>query len=171
MFLHSFGLGYLFDRVLGQQVSLYMSMEKREQKMWQMPDEGRLIGELFEVESLITSDVAQNFKDGSGTLWRLNTTELRPRDLALLQLGERVRLLGTTTSEVTFHVCGVFPWMMREKAMSRREMEVERQEFNTVMRQHKQLSEMNEDSLGRQNPHRVPESGLCSHLAIMKRLR
>jgi hypothetical protein len=171
MLLHSFGLGYLLDRTLGQQLSLYMSMEKMEQKMWQMPKEGRLIGELLASESLITSDVATNFKDGSGTVWRLNTTELRPRDLALLQLGERVRLLGTTTSEVTFHVCGVFPWMMREKAMSRHEMEEQRQEFNTVMREHKKLLEMNDDSLGRQNPHKVPESELCSHLAIMKRMR
>lgn len=168
MLLHGFGVGYLLDQKLGQQVSLYMSMEKMEQKMWQMPEDGRLTGRLLATSGLeeVTATTVLNFKDGGGVVWRLSTGELRPRDIALLQMGEKVRLLGTSTSAFTFHVCGVFPWH-QGRAMGRKEMEQERREFDQVMGEHKRMQPPKEAGV---LPEPVPVERLCSHLAIMQRM-
>lgn len=170
--LHSFGLGYLLDQKLGQQLDSYMSQTKMEQKMWQMPQAGRLVGRL-EIDTVVATEQLEpilNFKDDTGVMWRLSVTELRPRDSMLLLKGERVRLLGTTTNDVSFHVCGVFP-AMGGRAMGIREMERERLDFDEMMTMHRRLM-VNSESATDQNEHaEVPKDRLCSHLEMMKRMR
>ncbi len=171
LLLHSFGMGYLFDRTLGQQLSLYMSMEKIEQKMWQMPEDGRLTGRLL-ISTVTKGESASsvlNFKDNEGVVWRLGASELRPRDVALLQTGAQVRLLGTTTSAFTFHICGVFPWH-QGRAKGQKEMMQERRDFDQVMVEHKGMLQRVEGSDAGKLPEIVPVDRLCSHLEVMKRM-
>lgn len=171
MLLHGFGVGYLLDQKLGQQLSIYMSMEKMEQKMWQMPEDGRLTGRLL-ISTVTKGESASsvlNFKDNEGVVWRLGASELRPRDVALLQTGAQVRLLGTTTSAFTFHICGVFPWQ-QGRVMGRKEMIQERRDFDQVMVEHKGMAQRVEGGGATKLPEIVPVDRLCSHLEVMKRM-
>lgn len=168
--LHCFSLGYVLDQKLGQQLGSYMSQTKVEQKLWQMPQAGRLVGKLEQLNQENVSAPVFNFKDEEGVLWRLNVNELRSRDTDLLVRGGRVRILGTTTNEFSFHVCGVFP-AMGDRAFGFKEMARERRDFDSTMREHARLmmtysegNELNEHQI-------VPKDRFCAHLEIMKRMQ
>lgn len=171
IFLHCLGLGYTLDQKLGEQIGMYMSLEKREQQMWQMPTEGRLMGVLEPIETPADGEaIILNFKDMKGVMWRLSSEELTERERLLLTRAVPVRLLGTTTSNFSFHVCGVFPWQ-QGKAMPHREMREHRAEFDAMM-----LDKLNkiEDwgrELGDQELENTPNDSLCATLPIMKRMR
>ena len=168
IFFHSLGMGYLVDKTLGQQLSMYMSMEKMEQKMWQMPQAGRLIGQVESPQSRGEGDVI-NFKDGEGILWRLSDNELNERERTLLLSGALVRMLGTTTSEFSFHACGVFP-LMQERAMGRSDMMHEREEFTAMMQSHRRMTDQNDSEFVGHMAPEVPLGSLCAHLEMMKRM-
>lgn len=170
MLLHCLGLGYTLDKKLGEQIGMYMSLEKRQEMMWQMPAAGRLIGVLEPVQTTAETAVpVLNFKDKAGVLWRLSVEELSEHELVLLNRALPVRLLGTTTSEFSFHACGVFPWE-EGRAMPRREMRERREEFDAIM-----LDKMEKIAdLGREfgdmGPKKPPMDSLCANLPIMKRM-
>jgi hypothetical protein len=171
MLLHCLGMGYVLDKKLGEQIGMYMSMEKMEQHMWQMPKDGRLVGVL---EPAATRDDTGapilNFKDMNGTLWRLSVNELNERELVLLMRALPVRVLGTTTSEFSFHVCGVFPWM-QGRALPRREMQEGRREFDALMLDKMEKIEEWSKELKAEGPSQPPADSLCARLPIMKRMR
>lgn len=168
--LHCFGLGYVLDQKLGQQLDSYMSQTKMEQKLWQMPQAGRLVGTLEQLHQDNISEPIFNFKDEEGVLWRLSVNELRSQDIDLLARGERVRLLGTTTSEFSFHVCGVFP-AMGDRAFGFREMARERRDFDSTMSEHTRLMKIYTDENEHNEHQNIPLDRLCSHLEIMKRMQ
>lgn len=127
--LHLFGLGYSTDHMLGEKMGMYNSQEKIEQKMWQDPQEGRLLGR-FE-GPLPPPSMLMNFTDVSGEVWQVNVTELSPQERALVDEQATVRLLGAVSDEsmMVFHSCGVFPWMF-DKEMSREDMRAAREAFS-----------------------------------------
>ncbi|MBY0538131.1 hypothetical protein K2P47_01890 [Patescibacteria group bacterium] len=169
--LHCLGLGYTLDQKLGEQIGMYMSLEKREQSLWQKPVEGRLVGILEPIATPVTGEVAiLNFKDSTGVLWRLSVDELNERERLLLTRALPVRLLGTTTSDFSFHVCGVFPWA-QGRAMPRREMREHRAEFDAMMLDKMEKIEDWGRELGPRTPLERPETSLCATLPIMKRMR
>ncbi len=169
--LHCLGLGYTLDKKLGEQIGMYMSLEKREQLMWQMPNEGRLVGVLEPVEMPAEGvGAVMNFKDIKGVLWRLSSEELSERERLLLNRAVPVRLLGTTTSDFSFHVCGVFPWQ-QGRAMPRKEMREHRAEFDAMMLDKMEKIEDWGRELGDREPENAPNGSLCATLPIMKRMR
>lgn len=107
--LYVFGFGFLIDSALGTYLVSYDSQDKVEQYLWQEPKDGRLIGNLL-VER-VDYDGQFNFIDSNSFLWYLNTEELTPESLKLLNSGAPVRLLGLVTGEEQpiFLVCEVLP--------------------------------------------------------------
>lgn len=169
--LHCLGLGYTLDKKLGEQIGMYMSLDKKEQLMWQKPSEGRLVG-VLEPRSISADgeEVIIHFKDIKGALWRLSIDELNERERVLLSRDLPVRLLGTTTSDFSFHVCGVFPWQ-QGRAMPRHEMREHRAEFDAMMLD--KLDEI-EDWGSELSDHKLqntPPGSICATLPIMKRMR
>jgi hypothetical protein len=171
MLLHSLGMGYILDKKLGEQIGMYMSLEKKEQSMWQMPREGRLVGVLELVETPADGEApVLNFKDIKGVLWRLSDAELDERERLLLARSVPVRLIGTTTSDFSFHVCGVFPWLSG-KAMPRKEMREHRAEFDAMMLDKMERIESWGREFGPESSENEPEGSLCATLPIMERMR
>jgi hypothetical protein len=169
--LHCLGLGYTLDQKLGEQIGMYMSLEKKEQLMWQMPSEGRLLGVLEPKE--VTSEGEEaivHFKDIKGALWRLSMDELNERDRVLLNRALPVRLLGTTTSDFSFHVCGVLPWQ-QGRAMPRREMREHRAEFDAMILDKLEKIEEWGRELSDGDQQNSLNGSLCATLPIMKRMR
>ena len=140
LLLHGLGFGYALDQFLGKQVSMYISMEKMELSLWQMPAAGRLVG--FSAltkgtEGTFDTETDTVFIDIEGTAWILETAELDHKDEAFLQSGQEVRLLGTSTAPGFFHTCGVFAWMFGDDwGIGRREMDEERQRFEAKLKFH-----------------------------------
>jgi hypothetical protein len=169
--LHCLGLGYTLDKKLGEQIGMYMSLDKKEQLMWQKPSEGRLVG-LLEPRAMSADreEVIIHFKDIKGALWRLSIDELNERERVLLTRDLPVRLLGTTTSDFSFHVCGVFPWQ-QGRAMPRQEMREHRAEFDAMMLDKLEEIEDWGRELGDHEPQNTPPGSLCASLPIMKRMR
>ena len=126
--LNMLGLGYEVDEILGQHMRAYTSQQKLEYRMWQEPIEGRLVGR--QVYSTLAPTTTVIFEDVEGKRWRMNVSELQPRDLDLLHSGKVVRLIGKKVGDgaPNFHACGSFPVML-EPDTSLIELMEERQEF------------------------------------------
>lgn len=135
--LHVLGLGYVIDHELGEQMNIYTSQEKLEQRMWQKPEEGRLIGRQTHGTLSATSTII--FKDITGGGWQVDVTDLSPSEIDLLLQGESIKLIGVMTNEEvkSFHSCGAFPWTYT-KYNTRAELIAARERFLERMDGHKE---------------------------------
>lgn len=170
--LQFFGFGYTIDSILGKQMQAYMSMEKQEARMWQAPEEGRLLGRQVFVTVSPTTTVV--FADTTGQRWRLNVTELFDRDRALLASEERVRVFGELTDRDAkiFHACGVFSWMMRRE-VTRAEMSHERTMFlEQLAEQKRRAAERLEryEAAAMSSGETAPPESRCAQLAVAQRI-
>ncbi len=163
--LHCFGLGYTLDKKLGEQISMYMSMEKMEQKMWQNPEDGRLIGELIKIDNS-----GPNFFDSAGLIWQLSLSELTPLEISILQTGVPVKLFGTSTAEGIFHVCGVF-LQQKGRARAWQEMNEERQNFFSTIHARRDQVIQNNTILKQNESRQTSNEHICVHLEMMKRVK
>ncbi len=172
--LQLFGFGYAIDHKLGEEMRMYMSQEKMEMKLWQTPTDGRLIGK--QVLSTLAPTSTVIFEDSLGTRWNLTVSELMPMDLNLLESGQKVRIVGTTSDITTkqFHACGVFPWML-DRSMKMKELSAERQAFVERVYEHKDRAEERMTQLElatfKPNQRRLEEAtGLCAEIAPVRRI-
>lgn len=163
--LHYAGVGYYLDTYLGRNSSMYQSQEKMELRMWQVPEDGRLVGVY---ESEIKGSLVR-FNDIEGREWSLDTVDLKARDLEVLTTGKKVRVLGLVAngSPMMMHACGIFPWMM-ERVPELAELRQSKQYF---------IERMN-DERSRRVPKTVTQdsmvssqnSGLCDGMKVFNRL-
>ncbi len=109
-FLHISGVGFNFDRWLGNSIVNYESQEKMEKRWWQQPESGLLVGTLINNDNQNTSIVL--FEDIDGKRWETVTYELGDEDKIILRSGKMVKMIGEVTNinPPNFHACGVFPW-------------------------------------------------------------
>lgn len=170
--LHIFGAGYLIDTQLGKGMPMYRSLERAEAKMWQNPDEGRLLGVFSEMDE---DDEMYVFLDEKAKRWNIQTIELRDRDRELLSSGNTVRVLGTITDSDAgyFHACGVFPWMF-DGSVSVRDMKTDRKLFVERMYEHMEkggrLKKL-EREVFKEDQDMPFDDGVCSELSVMKRMK
>lgn len=138
--LQLFGFGYSADHILGQYMTMYNSQEKIEQKMWQAPDEGRLLGRFGGPLPAPSSLV--RFTDVTGNEWGVNVDELSMKERELLLQDEIVRLIGQITDGEmgVFYSCGAFPWML-DKPMTREDLRAAKEAFEVKIEGYKERSE------------------------------
>jgi hypothetical protein len=168
------GFGYTVDRVLGENMNMYMSQQKQERKLWQAPEDGRLVGRQVLSTLVPTSTII--FEDIQGVRWTLSVEELTPMDLQLLASEKNIKLLGTTSDTTTrrFHACGAFPWML-DKPMKSDELSAERQAFIERVYQHKskaeeRLAQLEQETFGEVSQSRREMMSLCAQIAPVRRI-
>jgi len=166
-----FGMGYTVDDLLGKNMVFYMSQEKLESRIWQAPEEGRLLGR--QVFSTLSPTSTIVFEDSTGKRWGINVRELLVRDLELLSEGKTVRLLGKAKNQELrlFHACGVFPWMV-DKNVTRGEMSAEREAFMRSVYEHAKRAEDRLIQLeGRTfGSARLSEESICGGIAAVRKI-
>lgn len=110
--LHIFGMGFTLDKKLGLITSHYESQERSEQKMWQQPGQGRLVGHLLDGEAILPVPYII-FTDIQNNQWQMNIDDLNIDDINNLNTKKKVRILGIDNSGaiMSFHACAVFPWV------------------------------------------------------------
>jgi hypothetical protein len=128
--LHVIGVGHMTDHVLGERMGMYNSQEKIERRMWQRPDDGRLIG--TQRSLLLPPATRSEFVDIDGVVWFIDNTDLSNAEQDLLSQKQPVRLIGVVEDgdKHLFHPCGVFPWLL-DKPMSRGDLHAAREAFET----------------------------------------
>lgn len=186
--LQAVGHGYNLDRVLGEWIEFYPSYEKQKYAMWQEPEEGRMIGTIMVLDTATSTDGTDEsllFSDVTENMWHIDTSELRDSDIEVLLASdlEPVRLMGTTTSEGVFRVCGVFSWSAG-KVMGREQLGKNRELFVDTVRTHHQFSETatepieittdeTEAVLEGEHPEDVAKEGtierMCADIAMIQR--
>lgn len=141
--LHYFGLGYRLDEIMGKHLAVYMSQEKIEREMWQVPEKGRLVGRLVYTTLSPTTTVV--FEDAAGERWRIEMADLSPADMELVASKKTVRLLGMIESGEAhvFHACGAFPWMVKSDTTVA-DMSKERENFEQQIVRHRMAGEVQE---------------------------
>lgn len=110
--LHILGMGFALDKQFGALTDHYQSQERLEQRMWQQPKQGRLVGILSEEEIILPMPFV-NFRDSESKSWQMDITELNEVDITNLNSKKMVRVLGVQTDAGPwyFRACAVFPWV------------------------------------------------------------
>lgn len=113
--LHLAGTGFILDKQIGLLTAYYESQEKREQKLWQQPGQGRLHGHYIS-SNQSESKFLVNFQDYESVIWQLNIDELDGEEVSLLHSGSRVKLWGEVTNiePPHFYTCAVLPVLHEE---------------------------------------------------------
>lgn len=162
--LQAAGIGSAIDRELGKRMPIYTSQEKLERELWQVPNEGRIVGVLTEQHPSYV-----DFADLDGTIWQLVINELHQSDKEQLLEAKRVRVIGIpATSSTRFYACGVFPWLFAN-SMPRAEIAKEREIFIERMSEHTsdaERVEALEESVAVEHT-----TGRCAQLAVMQRIK
>lgn len=169
--LQHYGLGYSVDNAIGNRVAGYLSQEKLERKVWQAPDEGRLLGK--QVLNTASPEKVLIFEDAEGNRWKMNVKELTSQDFDLLGTERTVRLLGKAVDneQRLFHACGVFPWMV-DKNITLGELRNQREQF--VDRVYDHLEKEKEriklmETQGISTASTI-KKGVCSDIAAVRRM-
>jgi hypothetical protein len=165
------GFGYLVDKTLGEYAPMYYSMADREQKMWQQPDQGRLIGRQDAAE---TQTDTITFTDSEGKHWQMAVQELRMQDREMLGTEQHVRVLGKAMGgdAARFHACGVFPWML-DKKHPMKELSAERKAYIDKMYQHSpqdRLRDLEQVAFDDARSDNVPAMKVCAEIAAVRRI-
>jgi RNA polymerase sigma-70 factor (ECF subfamily) len=111
VFLHMIGVGFNFDKWLGKNITSYESQEKMEQRFWQHPESGLLVGYLVKGEKI--ADTAVWFEDVNGVIWQVDVSDLQDNERSELETNKSVRMIGKvlTLEPPYFHACSAFPWL------------------------------------------------------------
>lgn len=171
MLLQLLGLGYEIDEMLGQHMMLYTSQQKFEQRLWQDPDDGRLLG--MQVHSTLSPTSTIIFEDITGKRWTMNTSELPQLDKEMLATNMTVRLLGKPVDEELhiFHACGVFPWV-HERDLSVEELSRQRDVFLERISRHAHKETEGKLRLHGQNlaSTTLVEEAVCATIPAVRRI-
>lgn len=169
--LQFFGFGYVVDRTLGHQVSMYTSIDKLEKRLWQMPEDGRLVGK--QVFSTLSPTSTVVFEDTIGQRWRMDVSELQSRDIELLASEKPVRLLGKAEDIKLrlFHACGALP-LMNQEEVSVTDILGEREAFIQRIYRH---TRQDEDKIIISNSGTFASSSfskqsVCANIAVARRM-
>lgn len=163
IFLHMFGIGFLFDDTLGKYTNLYRSQAERELQRWQRPEAGRLVGTLQSSDATPWSSRVE-FIDKDGQSWQLVLDELSRFVLSDIPHDTPVRLIGVRLpTNHEFLVCGILPWIV-ESNYKATEIAAVRERMILHSKGSTSEQELPPRPSGGLEPH-------CADLPVMQRLR
>lgn len=93
------------EQAFALNVSIYESVQEKKAKLWSLPEEGYLSGEI--VEAGLN---AFKLKDFQGVEWTIRYEGAFIPPVVLLERGEKVKLIGEMAEEKVFVASEVRPW-------------------------------------------------------------
>ncbi len=163
--MHLAGVGFFLDNQMGNFSAGYPSQERIEEKIWQSPERGRLVGFVSQSESkpVVLNEVIF-FEGLDGRSFETNISQLHLEEINLLRTGKKVRLLGQIISvePPRFHACAVFPWAF-ERDYSMKELSELRDTMRKGIERLFVFKDMASSS--------VISSDLCTQMPVMRRVQ
>jgi len=89
----------------GIEASLYESIQEKKVKLWSMPREGYLSGEI-----LVVRDSTFTLRDFSQNIWTIHYADAFFPPMVLIEPGERVKMIGKMQAEDVFTAEQIRPW-------------------------------------------------------------
>ena len=99
------GGGQRLEQAFALNVGIYESIQEKKVKLWSMPAEGYLSGEIVE-----TGLESFQLKDFQGKVWKVQYQKAFIPPVVLLERGEKVKLIGQMEGEEGFIATEVRPW-------------------------------------------------------------
>lgn len=103
------------DQAFAINVSLYESIQEKKMKLWSMPEEGYLSGEIVNV----SPDFFQ-LKDFKNKVWEISFEEAFIPPVVSLEKGEKVKIVGKMLGSKAFSADEIRPWGGAGKRMQNR---------------------------------------------------
>lgn len=135
--LHIVGTGIIVDKMLGNKMPFFEDFKHTQMRIWQMPQEGRIIGTVLQNNQQL--HIAQ-IADSEGRSWQLDTTALNPFDIELLMSGDEVHIIGIASSTQAgyFYGCAVLP-RMPDMIPPVAQMRIDRDRFINRMKEYQEM--------------------------------
>ena len=93
------------ERAFAVEVGLYESVQEKKVKLWSMPEDGYLSGQIEEVNP----DFFQ-LKDFKNKIWKIQYEDAFMPPAVSLEKGEKVKLIGKVVTESEFEASEIRPW-------------------------------------------------------------
>jgi hypothetical protein len=108
------GGGQWLENAFDDNISVYESVQDRKTKLWSMPEEGYLSGTIISI-----AGNSLELEDFQNKTWSINIDDIDIVPAVRLEKGEKIKIIGSMTSEDTFSAEKVRPWGSEER-MKRR---------------------------------------------------
>ena len=103
------GLSELIEHNLaGNAITRPFSFEHRLPPLWMEPTEGRIIGEVIQLE-----ESALGLKDINQENWVIHIESVPPENRSFIEIGSSVRAIGELTGDHDFTACDILPGTRR----------------------------------------------------------
>lgn len=99
------GGGRELEQAFGLRVSIYESMQEKKVKIWSMPAQGYLSGEIT-----ATADTAFTIRDFNGKHWAIEYPGAFVAPVVALEPGEKVKMIGKQLRDDRFRADEIRPW-------------------------------------------------------------
>lgn len=110
------GGGHQLEHAFATNISLYESLQEKKVKLWSMPEDGYLSGQ---IETVGTDYF--NLKDFKNKVWKVQYEDAFIAPVVRLELGETVKIIGKMTSNEAFKADEIRPWGGRGQRMRGRQ--------------------------------------------------
>lgn len=99
------GGGRALEQAFGLRVSIYESMQEKKVKIWSMPAQGYLSGDI-----ITASDTTFTLRDFKGKIWTIEYPGAFVAPVVALEPGEKVKMIGKQVHDDLFRADEIRPW-------------------------------------------------------------
>ena len=112
LILYTSGFSARMNGLLSNTVPFYSHTLDMREEVWMRPDEGFLSGDILSVDERVIQLI-----DLEGNKWSIEYENATVKSRVVLNVGERIKILGDVVSEGTFKAFEIRPWVGQGRGM------------------------------------------------------
>lgn len=105
LILYTSGFSARMNRLLSDSIPFYSHTLDMREEVWMRPEEGLLSGDILSVNEKVIQ-----LKDLEGNEWSIGYEDATVKYRVVLDVGERIKILGNVLSEKVFEASEIRPW-------------------------------------------------------------
>lgn len=112
LILYTSGFSARMNRLLSDTIPFYSHTLDVREEVWMRPEEGFLSGDILNVNEKVIQ-----LKDLDGNEWSIEYVNATVKYRVVLDIGERIKILGSVVSENVFEASEIRPWSGQGRGM------------------------------------------------------
>jgi len=112
LILYTSGFSARMNRLLSDNIAFYSHTLDVREEVWMRPGEGLLSGDILNVNEKVIQ-----LKDLEGNEWSIGYEDATVKYRVVLDVGERIKILGSAVSENVFEASEIRPWAGQGRGM------------------------------------------------------